>query len=124
MVADLNMSVEIVGMPIVREADGLAMSSRNSYLSAAERRQALCLARAIARARQLFRAGERDPEVLQEAAQAVIAAEPAARIDYVELRDGETLEEVATAGEGTLLALAVRIGRTRLIDNGLLGEED
>jgi pantoate--beta-alanine ligase len=124
MAADLNMGVDIVGMPIVREADGLAMSSRNSYLSPEERRAALCLSRGIAEARKLFAAGDREGGRLKGAVAAVIAAEPLAVPEYLDLRDGETLEEVAQAGNGTLLALAVRIGKTRLIDNCVLGEPD
>ncbi|MCM2357303.1 MAG: pantoate--beta-alanine ligase [Geobacteraceae bacterium] len=124
MTADLNMAVEIVGMPIVREADGLAMSSRNAYLTPAERESALCLSRALGEARTLFRGGERDAALLREKIVALITAEPAARIDYVELRDMETLDEVAAANERTLVALAVKIGKTRLIDNCVLGEEN
>ncbi len=124
MAADLNMDLEIVGMPIVREVDGLAMSSRNSYLSPEERRAALCLSRGIVEARKLFAFGERESGRLKGAVAAVIAAEPLAVSEYLELRDGGTLEEVAQAGSGTLLALAVRIGKTRLIDNCILGEPD
>jgi pantoate--beta-alanine ligase len=124
MTADLNLPVEIVGMPIVREADGLALSSRNSYLSQEERRAALCLSRGIAEARRLFAAGEWVSGRLMSAVAAIVAAEPLAVIDYIEMRDGDTLEEVALAGGNTLLALAVRIGKTRLIDNGVLGEPD
>jgi pantoate--beta-alanine ligase len=124
MAADLNMDVDIVGMPIVREADGLAMSSRNSYLLPEERRAALCLSRGIAEARKLFTAGDREGGRLKGAVAAVIAAEPLAVPEYLELRDDETLEEVAQAESGTLLALAVRIGKTRLIDNCVLGEPD
>jgi pantoate--beta-alanine ligase len=124
MAADLNMAVEIVGMPIVREADGLAMSSRNAYLSPTERTSALCLSRALRTTRELFRAGEREATALRSRAEAVIAAEPAARIDYVELRDGATLEEIGQADEWSVLALAVRIGTTRLIDNCILGDEN
>jgi pantoate--beta-alanine ligase len=123
MVADLSQPVEIVGMPIVREADGLAMSSRNAYLSQAERQSALCLSRAIRTARELYAAGTRDAAALRAAAQDVITAEPAAVIDYLELRDGTTLEPVERADEATLLALAVRIGATRLIDNTVFGDE-
>ena len=123
MTADLNMAVEIVGMPIVREADGLAMSSRNAYLSPAERESALCLRRALAAARECYRGGERRGEKLRERAQTVIDAEPAAVTDYVALRDGDTLEDAPRADERTVLALAVRIGKTRLIDNCVLGEE-
>lgn len=123
MTADLNLAVEIVGMPIVREADGLAMSSRNSYLSAGERQQALCLYRALLAARELFGQGETSVERLLAAARARIEESPAAVIDYLELRDGVTLEPAATAGAGTLLALAVKIGSTRLIDNTVLGDD-
>lgn len=121
MAADLNMAVEIVGMPTVREPDGLAMSSRNSYLSPAERKSALCLSRAISAAVELYESGEKSVPLLREAALAIISAEPSARVDYVELRDGESLAEVDTADDGTVLALAVRIGATRLIDNRMLG---
>jgi pantoate--beta-alanine ligase len=122
MTADLNLPVEIVGMPIVREGDGLAMSSRNAYLSPSERQSALCLNRAITRVRELFAAGERSVAVLLKEARTVIEQESAAVIDYVEFRDGETLHERETADAGTLLALAVKIGHTRLIDNTVLGE--
>jgi pantoate--beta-alanine ligase len=124
MTADLNLPVEIVGMPIVREADGLAMSSRNAYLSPAERQSALCLSRAIAAVRHAYRAGERQAATLQQLAVSFVAAEQAASIDYIELRDSGTLAPTGQADDRTLLALAVKIGRTRLIDNGVLGEED
>lgn len=123
MTGDLNMPVEIVGMPIVREADGLAMSSRNANLSHLERQSALCLFRAIKRARELFAAGERSVAVLARETRAVIEQESDAEVDYVEFRDGEMLRELAGADSSTLLALAVKIGQTRLIDNTVLGEE-
>ncbi len=123
MTADLNVPVEIVGMPIVRETDGLAMSSRNSYLSPAERQSALCLSRAIKLARELFADGERSVDVLARETRAVVEQESAATIEYVELRDGTTLHEQEVADRSTLLALAVKIGQTRLIDNTVLGEE-
>jgi len=123
MTSDLSMPVEVVGMPIVREADGLAMSSRNAYLSAAERQSALCLSRAIRLVRQSFAAGERRIDSLLATSLAVIQSESAATIDYLEFRDAGTLETVTTATESTLLALAVKIGSTRLIDNTVLGEE-
>ena len=122
MTHDLNLPVEIIGMPIVREADGLAISSRNAYLSPAERQSALCLSRAIRTARELYAAGTRDAALLRRAALEVISAEPEATIDYLELRDGATLEPKETADDATLLALAVRIGATRLIDNTVLGD--
>lgn len=121
MVEDLNMGVEIVGMQIVREPDGLAMSSRNAYLSPAERKSARCLSRAISAAVELYRSGERSVPLLRNEALRILGEEPAAHVDYVELRDGESLAEVDTAGDGTVLALAVRIGATRLIDNRMLG---
>lgn len=121
--ADLNMPVELVGMPIVREPDGLAMSSRNAYLSYSERQSALCLYRAIRRARELFTAGERSVDVLAREARAVIAQETAVIVDYVEFRNGATLDQLEVADSNTLLALAVKIGQTRLIDNTVLGEE-
>ena len=123
MTADLNVPVEIVGMPIVREADGLAMSSRNSYLSPVERQSALCLSRAITLARELFAGGERSVDVLARETRAVVEQESGATIEYVEFRDGTTLHEQEVADRSTLLALAVKIGQTRLIDNTVLGEE-
>lgn len=122
MTSDLNLPVTIVGMPIVREADGLAMSSRNAYLSPAERQSALCLSRAIRLVRERYAAGERQAVRLIEAARELILAEPTAVIDYLELRDAGTLVTVTDAADTTLLALAVRIGTTRLIDNTLLGD--
>ena len=124
MTSDLNLPVEIVGMPIVREADGLAMSSRNAYLSSDERQSALCLSRAINRARELYRQGTMAVAELRTGVLALIGTEPLAVIDYAEFRDGGTLEEATTARDDTLLALAVIIGKTRLIDNCLLGEEN
>jgi pantoate--beta-alanine ligase len=123
MTADLNMTVEIVGMPIVREADRLAMSSRNAYLSPDERGRALCLSRALDKARALFGGGERNVALLREKVTEIISAEIATTIDYVEFRDMDTLTEVAAADERTLVALAVKIGITRLIDNCILGED-
>lgn len=123
MAIDLNLAVEVVGMPIVREADGLAMSSRNSYLSPEERQQALCLSRAIQQVRALFALGERSIDRLLAEARAQIEVVPSAVIEYLELRDATTLALVGQADQGTLLALAVRIGSTRLIDNTLLGDQ-
>ncbi len=123
MSQDLNLPVEIVGMPIVREPDGLAMSSRNSYLSPEERLQALCLYQAILRVRELFTTGETAAERLLAEARHQIEAVPTAVIDYLELRDSVTLEPVHLAAPDTLLALAVKIGATRLIDNTVLGEQ-
>ncbi len=123
MTADLNMPVEIVGMPIIREADGLAMSSRNAYLLAAERKSALCLSRGLEAARTAFAGGERAAATLVDAISVVIAAEEAVVVDYIELRDSMTLEPVSQADSNTLAAVAVRIGKTRLIDNSILWKE-
>jgi pantoate--beta-alanine ligase len=122
MVSDLNMDLEIVGMPIVRESDGLAMSSRNAKLDPVQRGRALCLSRSIAQARSAFRGGERSVSALRGAALAVLDAESGAQLDYLEFRDPDSLEPLETADEKTLLALAVRIGEVRLIDNCILGE--
>lgn len=124
MTSDLNLPVEIVGMPIVREEDGLAMSSRNAYLSPAERRSALCLSRAIRQVRERFANGEHSAPILLAAARELIKAEPAAVIDYLELRDSASLAAVDTVSDTTILALAVKIGTTRLIDNTVLGAGD
>ncbi|ANA41636.1 pantoate--beta-alanine ligase [Geobacter anodireducens] len=123
MVADLNMDLSIVGMPIIREPDGLAMSSRNAYLGPQERTNALCLNRSLAAARNLFTHGERSVARLREKVLRIITEVPGAAIDYADFRDSETLEAVETANEKTLLALAVKMGTTRLIDNCVLGEE-
>jgi pantoate--beta-alanine ligase len=121
MVRDLDFGIEIVGAPIVREPDGLAMSSRNSYLSADERGQATCLSRGLAAAEALYASGERRATALVAAARAPIEAAPLARVDYVELRDAETLAEVDTVAAPAVLAMAVFFGRTRVIDNTVLG---
>jgi len=122
MVTDLSMTVEIVGMPIVREPDGLAMSSRNVYLNAAERKSALALVNAIKAARALYASGERAVDALKQAALAVLEKEPV-EIDYLDFRDSRSLELVPTADDNTLLAMAVRVGKTRLIDNTVLGDQ-
>ena len=120
MVADLNLPVAIVPVPTVREPDGLAMSSRNTYLSPDERRAALVLYRALSLAAELFAQGERRAEVLLTRMRELIAAEPLARIDYVAVVDDETLTPVEEIDRPVLVALAVFIGRTRLIDNLVL----
>jgi pantoate--beta-alanine ligase len=122
MTADLNLAVEIIGVPIVREPDGLAMSSRNSYLSVEQRQQALCLNRAILKVRELFAGGETSVDRLLGEARMIITAVPGASVDYLELRNSVTLEPAVTAAGDTLFALAVKIGSTRLIDNTVLGE--
>ncbi|HZV83335.1 MAG TPA: pantoate--beta-alanine ligase [Geobacteraceae bacterium] len=124
MTADLNLPVEIVGMPIVREADGLAMSSRNAYLSPENRAKALCLSRAIQSVTAAYRGGERDVAKLEAIARQHIAAAVGAQIDYLEFRHGTSLDLQQLADDNTLLALAVKIGTTRLIDNRILGEDN
>ena len=117
LVRDLSLGVEIVGHPIVREADGLAMSSRNAYLSEAERLAAVCLSRALCKAERLFKRGELSARALVRNALAEIEKEPLANVEYVRLCDAETLDEIAVIDDAAVLALAVRIGRARLIDN-------
>jgi pantoate--beta-alanine ligase len=117
---DLALGIEIVGMPIIREADGLAMSSRNAYLSPEERQAALVLSRALCRARELFDSGERDGGRLRAAMRELIAREPLAQVDYVSVADTETLRELERIARPALASLAVRIGGTRLIDNVML----
>ena len=121
MVRDLDFDIEIVGGPIVRESDGLAMSSRNAYLSPPERQAALCLSRALAASEAAIREGERSGVAILDHAYAVLNAEPRARVDYVTLADPESLRPVDRIAGPTLLAMAVWIGQTRLIDNTLLG---
>lgn len=119
MAADLNMETEIVPMPTVREADGLAMSSRNAYLSPQERQAAAVLWRALCRSHELHAAGERDASGLRTAMQTVISSEPLAQVDYISVADAATLEELQRLepSRPALASLAVRIGATRLIDN-------
>jgi len=121
MVRDLDLAIEIVGMPIVREPDGLALSSRNAYLSPDERRQALALSRGLRAAEARFAAGERRAASLVEVVRREIEKSPLARIDYVELRDAGSLRAVETVDAPAVLALAVFFGKTRLIDNAVLG---
>jgi pantoate--beta-alanine ligase len=120
MTRDLDFGIEIVGMPIVREPDGLAMSSRNVYLSPEQRSQALALARALDAAQAAVEAGERSAAAIVAAALAPIAAAPDARIDYVELRDADDLGAIDRLDRPAVLALAVFVGATRLIDNRVL----
>jgi pantoate--beta-alanine ligase len=120
LVEDLRLETRIVVCPIVREADGLALSSRNRYLSTEERRQALVLSRAVRRVEELVGKDERAPSVLIEAARAVFAEEPEVRVDYVELVNWESLLPVSAAAPGSLFAVAAWVGSTRLIDNTIL----
>lgn len=120
MVRDLAMDVEIVGHPIVREPDGLAMSSRNVYLSDEERLEALLLSKALAEVTRLVDGGERAAAALVSAAQKVLEQGARVRIDYAELRDAETLQEITTLDRPGILALAAFVGKARLIDNTVL----
>lgn len=122
LVEDLNFEIEIVGCPIVREADGLAMSSRNRYLNREEKKAALCLSRALRKAQDLVRQGTRDGEGILQEVRAEITREPLVHLEYLRLCDPKSLEDVETIEGEALLALAVQIGRARLIDNSLLGE--
>ncbi|MEE0037644.1 MAG: pantoate--beta-alanine ligase [Lachnospiraceae bacterium] len=117
MVRDLNFDIEIVGCPIVREADGLAMSSRNTYLNKKERKAALVLSQAVRLGEELIEAGEKNAAVIKEKMIAHIEAEPLAKIDYVEIVDAQSLEPVSEIQGEILAAMAVYIGKTRLIDN-------
>jgi pantoate--beta-alanine ligase len=121
MTRDLSYPIEVVVCPIVREADGLAMSSRNKYLEGDDRQAALVLSRALTAAKELYDAGERDAEKLRGKMKEVIAAEPRAQLQYVSCADYDTLAELDTVTGRTLLSMAVLIGRTRLIDNFVLG---
>ena len=120
MVRDLRMATELVVCPIVREPDGLALSSRNVYLSPEERTQARALSRALNTVEDLVGHGQRNSATLVEAAEVVLGAEPLVRVDYIAVVDWETLEPVESAAPGTLFAIAAWVGATRLIDNTLL----
>jgi pantoate--beta-alanine ligase len=121
MVRDLDFPVEIVAVPTVREPDGLAMSSRNTYLNGRERSAATVLHRALMRAQELHLEGEQEAKVLRAAMSDVLASEPLAATDYVSVADPETLEELVLVDSEAMVSLAVRIGGTRLIDNVVLG---
>ncbi len=120
MVMDLNMDIKIIGVPTVREPDGLAMSSRNSYLSPEERESALCLKKSLDLADEMFQKGTTDASAVKMAVESLIRRHPYTDIDYVTLCDPLTLEPIETLGKKSLLALAVRVGKTRLIDNCLI----
>ena len=123
LVADLNFDIEIVGHPTVREADGLAMSSRNAYLDHDERQAALCLPRSLRRAEALVRQGERRGAAIVDAVLNELKKEPLADVEYVELCDPESLQEVEQVENAAVLLLAVRIGKARLIDNKVIKAE-
>lgn len=122
MVRDLNMNVTVVGCPIIREDDGLAKSSRNTYLSAEERQAALCLSKAIFEGQRLMQEGARTAEDVLGAMRAIIQAEPLARIDYLEMVEWDSIVPCDRADGAVLVAMAVYIGKTRLIDNFIWGD--
>ena len=121
MVRELDLGIEIITMPTVRESDGLAVSSRNAYLNAEERRAAPVLHRALCLARELCEKDERNAEKIRQRMRELIEKEPLAAIDYVSIADPETLEEIDTVKAPALALLAVKIGKTRLIDNVVVG---
>ncbi len=123
LVSDLNLGIKVTARPIVREEDGLAMSSRNTYLSSEERRAALSLYQSLTAAKEMVLRGKKKARPIKEAVRKIIAGHDQARIEYISLCHPETLAEQDMINEKTLLALAVRIGKTRLIDNCLLRAE-
>lgn len=122
MVSDLNIDVEIVPHPTIREADGLAMSSRNTYLSSEERRKALLISASLRKAEDMFKAGARDAGVIKGAVNAVLHQEDGINVEYIDICDAATLEDVTMLDKRAVLAIACRIGKTRLIDNTILTE--
>jgi len=124
MVNDLNMDLRILGVPTYREPDGLAMSSRNSYLNSEERKSALCLKKSLDLAREMVGKGERRSAAIKKAVEEFVRSHPYTQVDYVSLCDPVTLDDVDPLRGETLLALAVRVGKTRLIDNCVLGKSE
>ena len=122
MVTDMNMDIQIIGVPTVRESDGLAMSSRNSYLSPEERKSAVCLKKSIDLADDMLKSGERDVDRIKSEVKKLILSYPSTEIDYINICHPVTLEDLDKIESETLLALAVGVGRTKLIDNGLIGQ--
>ena len=122
MVTDLNVPIQIVACPLVREADGLAMSSRNAYLTADERRHALVLSRSLRSAREMFVAGQRDATKIRDAVRDAITAESGVQLEYVAVADPATLSELSRIDGSAAVLVAARVGKTRLIDNEILGE--
>jgi pantoate--beta-alanine ligase len=121
MVADLDMNLKVITLPTVREPDGLAMSSRNTYLNPEERKQAVVLYQALNLAQKLWAEAEKDAKVIRQQMTDLIQKQPLAKIDYVSIADAETLDELDTVRPPALVSMAVRIGNTRLIDNVVLG---
>lgn len=117
MVRDLNMDIDVIGCPIIREDDGLAKSSRNTYLNAEERKAALVLSKAVFKGEELIKNGEKNSDVILNTMKDIINGEPLAKIDYVQLVNADSIEPLETAEGRVLVAMAVYIGKTRLIDN-------
>ncbi len=120
LVRDLNLDVAVESLPIVRDADGLALSSRNEYLNAAERRSALALNRGLQAARELADSGTASAHSIRDCIREIIEREPSAEVEFISICDPESFEELDEVGDGALVALAVRMGKARLIDNCLL----
>jgi len=121
MVSDLNMNLEIIVLPTIREDDGLAMSSRNTYLSPEERTASTVLFQSLNLARNIWESGQQDSEKVRREMISLISKEPLASIDYISIADVKTLKEIVEINDKALISLAVRIGKTRLIDNIILG---
>ena len=121
MVAELNMNLEIITLPTVREPDGLAMSSRNTYLNGEQRRAVVVLYQALCLAEELYAGGERNAERIRQETTALIKKQPLANIDYVSVADAKTLDELDTVNSPALVSMAVRVGKVRLIDNVVVG---
>jgi len=124
MVRDLNFNLQMVVCPIIREPDGLALSSRNTYLDATERQTALVLSRALRKARAEYASGERNTQKIRSAMDAVFDAEPGAKVQYISIADPVTLKEIDRIETQALVSMAVYVGKTRLIDNSILGKPD
>lgn len=122
MVRDLNINIKIIGCPIIREKDGLAKSSRNTYLSVEERKAALVINKALTSGKNMIQNGEKNPDKIVSAITSVINEEPLAKIDYIKIVDADTISAVSEINENILVAAAVYIGKTRLIDNFITGE--
>ncbi|GAP20036.1 pantoate--beta-alanine ligase [Leptolinea tardivitalis] len=124
MVKDLNYNLEMVVCPIVREQDGLALSSRNTYLDTAQRKAAVVLSRSLRKARAVFASGERSSRVIRAEMDTLFAAEPLVKVQYISIADPDTLQEVEKIDRLALVSMAVYVGKTRLIDNTILGKID
>jgi pantoate--beta-alanine ligase len=123
MARDLNMDIEVIGIPTIREFDGLAMSSRNTYLTAKERKEALSLYQSLVKGKELYHQGERSAAKILTEVAGIIEEQKLATIDYVKICDAHTLEDIEEIKSEAIIALAVKIGKTRLIDNIILKEE-